>query len=98
MGVSAHTPSLEVFKKRLDVPLRDMVSSHGDDGLGLDAVISELFSNVSLCLYDSTLWNQAQTADGGYTPCVVKGQVGQYPGSIHCGEFILSWFSFPGLL
>ena len=47
MGVSAHTPSLEVFKKRLDVPLRDMVSSHGDDGLGLDAVISELFSNVN---------------------------------------------------
>lgn len=47
MGVSAHTPSLEVFRKRLDVSLRDMVSSHGDDGLGLDAVISELFSNVN---------------------------------------------------
>ena len=32
--------SLELFKKRLDVALRDMVSGHGGDGLtvGLDDV------------------------------------------------------------
>ena len=32
------SPSLEVFKKRIDVTLRDMVSEHGEDGLmdGLD--------------------------------------------------------------
>lgn len=27
------SPSLEVFKKRVDVALRDMVSAHGGDGL-----------------------------------------------------------------
>ena len=30
------SPSLVVFKERLDVVLRDMVSGHGGEGLGLD--------------------------------------------------------------
>ena len=32
------SPSLQVFKERVDVALRDMVSGHGGDGLkvGLD--------------------------------------------------------------
>jgi len=29
------SPSLEVFKKRVDVALRDVVSGHGGDGLEL---------------------------------------------------------------
>jgi len=38
------SPFLEVFKKRVDVALRDMVSGHGGDGLmiGLDG-LSGLF-------------------------------------------------------
>ena len=39
IGTAAHgvveSPSLEVFRKRGDVALRDMVSGHGGDGLGL---------------------------------------------------------------
>ena len=38
---------LEVFKKRVDVALRDMVGGHGGDGLGLDMGISEAFSNLN---------------------------------------------------
>ena len=40
------SPSLEVFKKRADVALRDTVSGHGGDGLtgGLDD-ISGLFQS-----------------------------------------------------
>ena len=37
--------SLEVSKNHRDVALRDMVSGHGGDGLGLDLGIIELFSN-----------------------------------------------------
>ena len=37
--------SLGVFKKHGDVVLRDVVSRHGGDGLGLDLMIIEFFSN-----------------------------------------------------
>jgi len=43
------SPSLEVFKERGDVALRDVVSGHG--GVGLDWMISEAFSNLN----DSTI-------------------------------------------
>ena len=43
------SPSLEVFKERGDVALRDVVSGHG--GAGLDWMISEAFSNLN----DSTI-------------------------------------------
>ena len=43
------SPSLEVFKNHGDVALRDVVSGHGGDGLGLDWIILVVFSNV----YDS---------------------------------------------
>ena len=33
MRISRTSPSLEVFKKRVDVALRDPVSGHGGDGL-----------------------------------------------------------------
>ena len=38
------SPSLEVFKNRVDVALRDVVSGHGGGGLGLDLEIVEVFS------------------------------------------------------
>ena len=44
-------PSLEVFKNCGDVALRDIVTGHGGDGLGLDLGVIEDFSS----LYDSTL-------------------------------------------
>jgi len=46
------SPSLEGFKSREDVALRDVDSGHGGDGLGLDWVIPEVFSslNDSTCL------------------------------------------------
>jgi len=40
------SPSLEVFENHGDVALRGMVSGHGGDGLGLDLVILEVFSNL----------------------------------------------------
>ena len=39
------SPSLEVFKERGDVALRDVVSGHSGDGL--DLMILETFSNLS---------------------------------------------------
>ena len=41
------SPSLEVFKNRGDVALRDVVGGHTRGGLGLDLVIQEVFSNLS---------------------------------------------------
>ena len=41
------SPSLEVYKERVDVTLRDEVSGPGGDGLGLDSFILEDFSNFS---------------------------------------------------
>jgi len=41
------SPSLEVYKERVDVALRDEVSGPGGDGLGLDSFILEDFSNFS---------------------------------------------------
>ena len=38
------SPSLEVFKKRVDVALKDVVSGHGGDGLGLAVLV--VFSNL----------------------------------------------------
>ena len=37
---------LEVFKNLGDMALRDVVSGHGGDGLGLDLVILEVFSKT----------------------------------------------------
>ena len=39
--------SLEVFQNHGDVVLRDMVSEHGGDELGLGLVIIEVFSNLN---------------------------------------------------
>ena len=39
--------SLHVFKSRGDVALRDMISRHGGDGLGLDWMILVVFSNLN---------------------------------------------------
>jgi len=39
--------SLEVLQSHGDVALRDMVSGHGGDGLELDLVILEIFSNLN---------------------------------------------------
>ena len=41
------SPSLEVFKNCVDVALRNMVNGHGGNGLGLDLMILELFSNLN---------------------------------------------------
>ena len=38
---------LEVFEECGDVALRDMVRGHNGDGLGLDWVISVVFSNLN---------------------------------------------------
>ena len=38
--------SLDVFKNCRDVALRDVVSGHGGDGLGLDWMILVVFSNL----------------------------------------------------
>ena len=51
--------SLEVLKNHGDVALRNMISGHGGDGLGLDLVILQLFSNLNdsviLC---TRIWGQ----------------------------------------
>lgn len=39
--------SLEVFKQRVDVALKGMVSGHDAGGLGLDYVIQGIFSNLN---------------------------------------------------
>ena len=39
--------SLHVFKSLGDVALRDMISRHGGDGLGLDWMILVVFSNLN---------------------------------------------------
>ena len=44
-----HSLPREVFKKRADVALRDVVSGHGGGGLVLDYMISEVFSNLNDC-------------------------------------------------
>ena len=41
------SPSLGVFKNCRDVALGDVVNGHGEDGLGLDFVLSEVFSNLN---------------------------------------------------
>ena len=41
------SPSLEVFKNHGDVVLRDVVSGHGGNGLELDLVILDVFSNLN---------------------------------------------------
>lgn len=45
--------SLEVFKQRVDVALKGMVSGHGGEGLGLDYTSLVVFStlNDSVILY-----------------------------------------------
>ena len=42
------SPSLEVFKNHGDVALRDTASGHGARGLGLDLVILEIFSKITI--------------------------------------------------
>ena len=39
--------TLEVFRNHGDVALRDMVSGHGGDGMGLDLGVLEIFSNLN---------------------------------------------------
>ena len=50
----AESLSLEVFKKRVDVALRDVVGGHGGDGstVGLDDLrgLSNLYDSVILCV------------------------------------------------
>ena len=41
------SPPFEGLKNSGDVALRDVVSSHGGDGLGLDWMILEVFSNLN---------------------------------------------------
>ena len=57
------SPSLQVFKERGDVALRDVVSGHG--GLGLDWMILEVFPSLddSVTLYLSL--PQAEVFKGG---------------------------------
>ena len=57
------SPSLEVLKNHGDVALRDVVSGHGEGGLGLDLMILEVFSSLNdsmiprLCSFAmSPLW------------------------------------------
>ncbi len=38
--------SRKVFEERGDAVLRDMVSGHGGDGLGLDLDLAKVFSNL----------------------------------------------------
>ena len=45
-GGGGQSPSLEGFKKCRDVALRDVVSGHGGDGLGLDWMFLVVFSNL----------------------------------------------------
>ena len=42
------SPSMRMFKKHRDVALRDVVSGHGGDGLGLDWVILVVFCNLNI--------------------------------------------------
>ena len=42
------SPSMGMFKKHRDVALRDVVSGHGGDGLGLDWVILAVFCNLNI--------------------------------------------------
>ena len=39
--------TLEVFRNHGDVALRDMVSGHGGNGMGLDYGVLEIFSNLN---------------------------------------------------
>ena len=60
------SPNLEVFRNRGDAALRDVVSGHGEDGLGLDLVIL-VFSN----LFDSViLLPNLQSAGSGGGLCM----------------------------
>jgi len=42
------TTSLEMFKRRVEVALTDLVRGHGGDGLELDLMILEVYSNLNL--------------------------------------------------
>jgi len=39
--------SLEMYQNHIHVALRDVGSVHGGDGLSLDLIISEIFSNLN---------------------------------------------------
>ena len=41
------SPSMEVFKNRMDVALRDVVIGHGEMGWWLDLKMLEVFSNIN---------------------------------------------------
>ena len=41
------SPSLVVFRNCGDVALRDMVNEYGVDGLGMDLMLLEVFSNLN---------------------------------------------------
>jgi len=57
------SPSLEVFKKKRDVALRDVFGGHGGVGWWLVLVISVVFFSVSNCILS---WLQAAPR----SPCV----------------------------
>jgi len=46
-GEVGESPSLEVFKKRVNVALRDVVSGHGGDGMVVGQMILVVFSNLN---------------------------------------------------
>jgi len=41
------SPSLELFKKHVDVALRDVVSGHSEDGIVIGLVVLRDFSSLS---------------------------------------------------
>ena len=60
-ALSHMRPPKQVFKNCGDVALRDMVSGHGGDGLGLNLVFSEVFSNLNDSVIQS-IWLHHLTA------------------------------------
>ena len=60
------SPSLEVFRSRVDVALRDMGSGHGVMGCWLDWVILEAFSNLK---YSMIHLHCSHGAAEGPSPC-----------------------------
>jgi len=58
------SPSLQVFEKRVDVALRDMVSGHGGNELGLGLVVfSKLYDYGPFCTGQG---KEAQRSWGDY--------------------------------
>jgi len=79
---------LELFKNHGDVALRNMVSRHGGDGLGLDLMILEVSSNLddSMILYThiyaflqaKRFSTAPQNAQGGHYQTIQMIQKGKF--------------------